>query len=261
MNQTVEYVTEFVQIRDVKVRLLRGGEGPPLLYLHGAGMTGVWLPVHEELAKEFCIYVPDHPGFGKSDRPDWLDGMDDLVYHYIDFMDQFGLEKTNLVGISFGGWLAAEIAVARPDRVSKLVLSAASGLRVEGAPIADLFLMTPAELASYLFADPVKAEQMASAEPPPEIQQELYRGRYTLAHLGWNPLLCNPALRRRLMRISCPTRVLWGTEDRLIPPAHGEVYASEIPDAKLVMFENCAHSIHQEKPKEFAGEVTRFLKG
>lgn len=252
---------EFVQIRDVKVRLLRGGEGRPLLYLHGAGMTGVWLPVMEELAKDFDVLAPDHPGFGRSDRPDWLDGMDDMVYHYLDFLDHMNLDRVDVVGVSFGGWLAAELAVSHAERVSKLVLSAASGLRVDGAPITDLFTLTPAELAEYLFADPEKVKAMVAAEPSPEVQQELYRGRCTLAHLGWNPLLCNPALRRRLYRITCPTRVFWGDRDRLIPMAHGEAYASEIAGAELVTFKNCAHSIQQEQPQAFAAEVKRFLKG
>ena len=261
MTQATDELTEFVQVRDVKVRLLRGGEGPPLLYLHGAGLTGVWLPVMEELAKDFDVLAPDHPGFGQSGRPDWLDGMDDMVYHYLDFLDRMGLDQVNVVGISFGGWLAAELAVAHPERVSKLILSAASGLRVEGAPITDLFALTPAELAEYAFVDPEKVKAMTEAEPTPEVQQELYRGRVTLAHLGWNPLLCNRALRRRLYRVTCPTRMFWGEQDRLVPIAHGEAYALEIAGAELVTFKDCAHSILQEKPREFAAEAKKFLKG
>ncbi|MFQ5914282.1 MAG: alpha/beta fold hydrolase [Nitrospinota bacterium] len=261
MAQPTNSVTRFVLVRDVKVRLMEGGEGPPLLYFHGAGQTGVWMPFHEELAGMFKVYAPDHPGFGQSDRPDWLDGMDDLVYHYLDLLDLLELERVAIVGSSFGGWLAAEFATAHPERVTKLVLSGAAGLRVDRAPIADLFLMDPAKLAEYLFADPEKVAQAASAELPPELQQEMYRGRVTLAHLGWDPLLCNPALRRRLYRITCPTLVLWGAQDRLIPPAHGEVYASEIPNARLVKLEGCAHSIQLERPGEFAAEVTKFIMG
>ena len=119
----------------------------------------------------------DHPGFGQSERPDWLDGMEDMVYHYLDFLDRMGLDRVHVVGISFGGWLAAELAVAHPERVSKLILSAAAGLRVEGAPMTDLFTLTPADLAEYLFTDPEKVKAMVEAEPTPDIQQELYRVR------------------------------------------------------------------------------------
>lgn len=260
MSQATDYATEFIQVRDVKTRLLRGGEGPPLLFLHGAGRTGIWLQALEHLAAEFDVLAPDHPGFGQSDRPDWLDGMDDIVFHYLDLLDYLGLDKVNLVGVSFGGWLAAEFAVSYSERIEKLVLSAAAGLQVEKSPITDLFALAPDEMPGYLFANPEKAAAMAAIEPTPEIEQELYRGRYTLAHLGWNPLLCNPALRRRLYRITCPTRILWGADDRLIPPAHGEAYASGIADAELVSFENCGHSVHQEMPEEFAARVAEFLK-
>ena len=261
MSQATNYTTEFIQVRDVKVRLLRGGEGPPLLYLHGAGRSGLWLPALEKLADEFDVLAPDHPGFGQSDRPEWLDSMDDMVFHYFDLLDHLGLEKVHVVGVSFGGWLAAELAVSHSNRIEKLVLSAASGLRVEGTPMVDLFAVPAAEMPGYLFADPEKAAAMAAVEPSPEIQQELYRGRYTLAHLGWNPLLCNPALRRRLYRIICPTRIFWGDQDRLIPSAHGEAYTAGISGAELVIFSNCGHSIQQEKPEEFATRIKEFLKG
>lgn len=102
---------------------------------------------------------------------------------------------------------------------------------------------------------------MQSLGSPPETQQELYRGRVTLAHLGWDPLLCNPALRRRLYRITCPTLVLWGEKDRLVPPAHGEVYASEIPGARLVRMKGCGHAVQLERPREFAAEVSKFILG
>lgn len=260
MAQSIEHRASFVNVRDVKIRLLEGGEGEPLLFLHGAGRSGVWLPFHAELAKSFHLLAPDHPGFGQSDRPEWLDDMTDMVFHYRDFLEALGLEQVHLVGTSFGGWVAAEFATTHPERVSKLVLSAAAGLRVNGAAIADLFLMSSEELASYLFADPAKAAAMNAQAIPPEIERELYRGRITLAHLGWNPLLCNPRLRRRLYRITCPTLVLWGARDRLIPPAHGKAYASEIADARLVIVENCGHAIQLDRPEVFVDEITRFLK-
>lgn len=261
MNQATEHATEFVQVRDVKTRLLRGGKGPPLLFLHGAGRSGIWLQVLENLAAEFDVLAPDHPGFGQSDRPDWLDGMDDMVFHYLDLLDKLNIEKVNIVGISFGGWLAAELAVSFSDRIDKLVLSAAAGLRVEGSRITDLFAIAPDEMPSYLFNDSEKIAAMAAIEPTPEIEQELYRGKCTLAHLAWNPLLCNPALQRRLYRITCPTQILWGAEDRIIPRAHGEAYAAGISGAELITFQKCGHSVHQEEPEKFAAQVTEFLKG
>lgn len=249
-----------LSVRDVRVRVLEGGEGEPLLFLHGAGRSGVWLPVHEELARSHRVIAPEHPGFGQSDRPAWLDDIADMVFHYRDLLDTLRLERATLLGTSFGGWIAAEFATTYPERVSKLVLSAPAGLRVTGAPIADLFLIPPDELPSYLFADPAKVAAARAQELSPEIEAELYRSRITLAHVAWNPLLCNPRLRRRLYRITCPTLVLWGAGDRLIPPAHGEAWASEVATARLTVVENCGHAIHLDQPAVFVDEVTRFLK-
>ena len=261
MAPAADYRTSFTAVRDVKIRLLEGGEGEPLVFLHGAGRSGVWFPFLAELAKSFRVLAPEHPGFGQSDRPAWLDDMTDMVFHYRDLLDHLNLERVHLVGTSFGGWVAAEFATMYPERVARLVLSGAAGLRVKGAPIADLFLMPPEALSSYLFADPAKAAAMNAQPVPPDVERELFRGRVTLAHLGWNPLLSNPRLQRRLYRIACPTLVLWGADDRLIPLAHGQAYASEIASARLVIVEKCGHAIQLDRPEVFVDEVTGFLKG
>ena len=189
---------EFIQVRDVKVHLLRVGRGAALLYLHGEERTGVREPFVARLARDFDVIAPDHPGFGQTERPDWLDRIDDMIYHYVDLLDHLGLEKVNVVGESFGGWLAAELAVAHPERIARLALVAAAGLDLTEAPITDLFAIAPDELPDYLFADPQRAAEGADSNPSVEVEQERHRGRFTLAHLAWNPLLCNPALRRRL---------------------------------------------------------------
>jgi pimeloyl-ACP methyl ester carboxylesterase len=102
---------QFETVAGCKVRLLRGGKGAPLLYLHGAGGGGIWLPFMEKLAERFEVFAPEHPGFGASETPDWLDNVGDLAFYYLDFIDKLGLKNVTLVGSSIGGWTAAEIAV------------------------------------------------------------------------------------------------------------------------------------------------------
>src|SRR5689334_3849833 len=139
---------ESIDIGGVRTHLHRGGDGGPLLMLHGAGGNPGWLKVHELLAQHHHIYSPTHPGFGRSSRPPWLDSMPDMVDFYMDFLDQFGLQQLPVIGFSMGGWLAAELAATCPDRLSKLILVDAVGLRVEGADVADIFLLGPNELAA-----------------------------------------------------------------------------------------------------------------
>ncbi len=114
----------FVTIAGCKTRLMRGGSGEPLLFLHGARGASAWLPFWETLSQRFDVIVPEHPGFGGSDTPDWLDNVGDLAYFYLDFIDALKLKAVNLAGVSLGGWIGAEIAVrddssaqdADPDR-------------------------------------------------------------------------------------------------------------------------------------------------
>ena len=128
-----------------EVHLMRGGDGPPLLFLHGGGDSSTWSPLHEALSASFDVVAPDHPGMGGSDEFEAFSGVDDLAFHLDDLLDELGLPAAGVVGVSFGGWLAAELAVLAPQRVDRLVLLAPAGLRIPEHPVTDLFLMTPEE--------------------------------------------------------------------------------------------------------------------
>jgi len=108
------------KVRDVNVRMLRGGSGPPLLFLHGANGLPIWLPVFDLLAKQFEVFVPEHPGFGTSDNPAWLRNIGDLAMYYLDFLDAFGPHEVHVVGQSLGGWAAAEAASRNCSRIKTL---------------------------------------------------------------------------------------------------------------------------------------------
>lgn len=250
---------EYLDFPGGRVHVLRGGAGAPLLFLHAAGGPGQWLEFHDLLARRFEVIAPDHPGFGGSDELAEVEGMDDLVYHYLELIERLGLERPHVVGASFGGWLAAELAVHTPSAVGSLVLLAAAGLRLPEHPIADLFLMTPEQLAAALFHDLSKA---AAAFPPdPDVDAILtaYRDMTGLARFSWVPFLCDPKLERRLRRITAPTLVVWPSEDRLVPIAHGHRYAELIPNAVFTQVEDCGHAMYFERPAEFAQITTDFL--
>src|SRR5262245_1364010 len=253
------HTDELLDFPGGSVHLLRGGDGPPLLFLHAAGGAGQWHEFHELLAERFTVYAPDHPGFGGSDPLPEVEDMDDLVYHYLDVLDRLDLDRPHVVGGSFGGWLAAELAVAAPHLVGSLTLLSAAGLRIPEHPIADLFLMTPPQLAAALFRDPAKSTGMF----PPEVGVDdilaAYRDMTALARYSWTPFMCNPKLERRLRRITAPTRVVWPDDDRVVPIAHGRRYAELIAGAELTVVEDCGHAMYFERPADFASVVTEFL--
>jgi pimeloyl-ACP methyl ester carboxylesterase len=250
---------EYLDFPDGRVHLFRGGDGPPLLFLHAAGGAGQWLEFHELLARRFEVYAPDHPGFGKSDELAEVEGMDDLVYHYLDVIERLGLERPHVVGASFGGWLAAELAVAAPDMIGSLVLMSAAGLRLPDHPVTDVFFLPPDQIVTTLYLDPAKAGPPPSGDPDIDTILAAYRDMTALARFSWTPFLNNPKLERRLRRVTAPTLVVWPSNDKVIPIEHGRRYAERIPDARFTTIDDCGHAMYFERPAEFAEITTDFL--
>lgn len=256
------YQEEMLEMRGTKIQLLKGGRGDPLLYLHSAGGEVMWLPFFAALSQHFTVYFPAHPGFSQSEGLEKIDTMEDLVFHYTDLMDQLGLEKPGVVGLSLGGWLAAELATRYSQRIRKLILIDAVGLRVEGEPVADIFAATPEETRRLVFYDPESelARTFVPDVPPPEVLETVLKAREATARVGWNPYLHNPKLRERLYRIIVPTLVIWGDSDRLVPVGHGRAYQQGIAGSRLVLLEKCGHAPPLEKPEETARLIVDFFK-
>jgi pimeloyl-ACP methyl ester carboxylesterase len=234
------------------------GSGPPLLFLHGGGGAGRWQQVHALWSAQHRVVAPDHPGFARSDDLPEVEAVDDLVFHYLEVIERLGLERPVLVGASFGGWLAAELAVAAPADFRALVLVSPVGLRIPEHPIADLFFLPPGELPAAVYADPARAE-LGAGPPDVDTLLAIYRDQTALARFTWSPFMCNPKLHRRLRRIAAPTLVLWPEQDRVVPRAHAERYAQLIPNAALETIPDCGHASYLERPEAVAEAVARFL--
>ncbi|NIP84848.1 MAG: alpha/beta fold hydrolase, partial [Planctomycetales bacterium] len=191
-----------------------------------------------------------------------IDDIHDVRRHYEDLLEVLGLTSVPMVGFSLGGWLGVELAIASPQRVQRLVLVNAAGLHVAGAPLGELFVTDLAALRQLIFFDPdspVVAQAMPTSLDDPRIPQWI-QARKATQKIGGDPYLHDPALAEQLGRVPCPTLVLWGREDRLIPLAHGQYYASHIPGAVLQVFDNCGHMLPYEQPDQFAAAVHRFLQ-
>jgi pimeloyl-ACP methyl ester carboxylesterase len=263
-NKSIGYAPteEFLELAGGRVHLLRGGTGEPVLFLHAAGGAGAWHPFHALLAGAgFEVIAPDHPGFGKSDEFAEAEAIDDLVYHYLDVLDALGLSRPHVVGASFGGWIAAELAVHSPHRIGSLTLLSAAGLRLPHHPVTDIFLLPPARLAATLFHDPPPP----APAPPPGAPLDLdaiiaaYREATSLARFCWVPFFSDPKLERRLGRITAPALVAAPSDDRFIPVAHARRYAALISGATYAEVAGCGHAMYFERPAEFASLVAAFL--
>ncbi len=256
------YQEEQLTIRGTSIQMLKGGSGEPLLYLHSAGGEITWLPFFEQLSQHYTVYLPAHPGFSQSEGLEKIDSMEDLVFHYTDLMDHLELTQPYVVGLSLGGWLAAEMATRYSNRIRKLALINAVGLQIPGAPFADIFAATPIQTRNLLFSDPESAlaKSFIPDDAPLEMVSDVLKARAATARVGWNPYLCNRKLRERLYRIDTPTLIVWGESDRIVPHVHGKAYQEGIAGAQFVPIKDCGHAPPFEKPEETVGALHTFFQ-
>lgn len=247
-----------ITVNGAKIALRRGGAGAPLLYLHGAnGVPGV-LPFMEQLAQRFDVLVPEHPGFGRSDEPNWVETIHDVAYFYLDFLEQLGLDGTHVVGTSLGGWIAMEIAVRNQSRLRSLTLAAPAGILVPTHPPADIFLMKPEESVRALFHDQAFAERMLAIPLTPELAELQVKNKFATARLAWDPRLHDPTLARWLHRVKIPTQIIWGDADKIFAPVYAQTLKQHIPHAAVTILEQCGHLAHIEKTERFVRLITDF---
>jgi pimeloyl-ACP methyl ester carboxylesterase len=248
-----------IDIRGCKLHMRRGGKGEPLLFLHGAGGIPGWIPAFQSLADRFDVIAPDHPSFGLSDQPDWLDDMNDLALFYLDLLDALKLDGVHVVGQSLGGWLALEMAVRNCSKIKSLTLVGSAGIRIKGKPIADIFMMDPADLTRELFFDQSYADRILGMNLSDEQLDIQIRNRVSTARLGWQPRLFNPSLRKWLHRITVPVHVVWGDSDRIIDPAYAAEFGRVLSGAEVTMIEKAGHLPHIEQAGPFVDAVAGFI--
>jgi pimeloyl-ACP methyl ester carboxylesterase len=245
-------------VRDTPIQLLTDGRGEALLFLHGAGGAGRWLPFQERLAERFTVWFPSHPGHGGAPAAEWIEHVSDLAFHYLDLLDTLDLPRVHLVGASLGGWIGAELATMASHRLASLVLIDPVGIKIDGWIYPFLFGMDLPEIVATVFHDPVNALPLAPKDGSIDTLAELYRQQAALARVAWNPYLYDPLLRRRLGRIAAPTLLCWGRHDRLAPLACAEAWRKELPGAELRVFDSSGHVPHLEEPDAVAAAVIDF---
>lgn len=253
-----EYSTSAVAVGDCRIRLMRGGAGEPLVYLHGASGAS-WLPFLQKLTNNFDVIVPEHPGFGESDTPPWLDNIHDLAYFYLDLFEALQLSGVHLVGNSLGGWIAAEIAVRSTQRLASLTLAGSAGLYVPGVAQVDSYLISEEQRLTSFFHDHSKAKEMIGRVLHPDMEDVALKNRRTAAKLSWQPRSHDPHLAKWLHRIDVPTLLIWGDTDRLFPKEHAQAWEAAIPGAKLVTIAKCGHVPQIEQPEAFMAALEDFI--
>lgn len=247
----------------VTVEQWRRGSGRPVLFLHpGDGFVSDD-PFLVGLAQDHDVLAPWHPGFGGSDMPEGWSSVDDLAYFYLGLLADRGLEGVTLVGASFGGWIAAEMAVRDDRRLGRLVLIDPLGIKLGDRTtrdIADFQGTDPDELERRLWANPDRPRPVLHTLDADALTR-IVRSREAFAHFGWRPYMHNPVLKRWLHRIAVPTLVLWGEADGIVSPDYGRAYAGLIPGAEFRSIAGAGHYPQIEQADACLAAVRGFIDG
>ena len=252
---------ERIDIGGTSIEMLIAGQGKPLLFLHGIDYFAQQKPFLERLAQEFRVIAPRHPGFGASARPAWMRTVGDIAYFYLDLIERLALDDVTLVGSSFGGWVAMELAVRSTAKLSRLVLIDALGVKFGGrdeVEITDIYALSAADAVAHAFADPSRAPDYAALDDA--AVEEVARDREAAVLYGWRPYMHNPSLKHWLHRIKIPNLVIWGERDRIVAPAYGAHLTQRLPGARFIPVADAGHYPQIEQPDAVANAIVDFAK-
>ena len=248
-NRTEEYI----EVAGAKVHMLTRGSGDAVLSLHSVEGNLGWLPYLDALSQSGCVYAPTHPGYGVSERPEWLETISDMARFYLWMMQELEIDRAHLIGGFMGGWIAAEMAVMCPQALRSLTLIGTAGVRPSEGEIADIFLLGEEGTTELAIGNP-NLLTSALEEEDPIVRM---RGREMTTRLCWKPYMHSPSLIHLLPRVEAPTLVVWGENDRIVPVSAGERIAAAMPDARLEVVGGAGHLPHIEK----ADVVIPLLQG
>jgi pimeloyl-ACP methyl ester carboxylesterase len=258
MTAMATWTDETVTVAGIDLHLRTAGRGAPLLILHhDIGSPGE-LPFHDALAERFTVLAPSHPGYDRSARPAWLRCVRDIGVVYQWLLAERGLTGVTVVGLGFGGWIAAEMATMAPRDFRRLVLVGAMGIKPERGEILDQALVSYVDYVRAGFVDPAGLERTYGAELPTPVLEQWDLNREMTFRVAWRPYMYNPTLPHLLGGVRTPALVVWGREDRIVPLECGERYAKALPHARLTVIDGAGHFIDMERPAELARPVIDF---
>lgn len=262
---TNAYSEETLSVAGADLQILKTGSGPPLIIFHDEMGQHAWLRYQQALSKHFEVWVPSHPGYGKSSRLDWIMTMRDMAGWYLQAFDELGIREANVIGFSLGGWLAATIAALCPHHFGKMVLVGAAGIKPTEGEIFDMFMETASEYIKLTVSDPPAVAEfpvVCPSTPSPELTEAWEVAREQSVRLSWRPYMHDPGLPHLLRRAGAiPTLLVWGEKDRIVPLSAGRVYKEAISGSELAVIKDSGHRPEIESPTEFLSIVLDFLKG
>jgi pimeloyl-ACP methyl ester carboxylesterase len=247
------------EIAGLKLFLSRGGSGAPVLVLHHDIGTVESLPFYDILAKEFDVLVPHHPGWGKSERPQWMRHPRDIAAIYSWLLADLGLKDVSLVGLGFGGWIAAEMASQSPTSYRKLVLVAPMGIKPPSGEIADQAIVSYIVYPKSGFHDEAAFKNVYGDVTTDQLEAWDI-AREMSFRTAWKPYMYSQTLPHLLGGVRCPSLILWGDDDRIVPINTAETWHHALPGSTLKTIAACGHFAEMEKPDDVSRLTADFIQ-
>ena len=258
MNATTVGEERSAQVVGLNLRYWEGGTGEPLVVVHHDIGSSGWTEFYDTLAGRFRVLVPELPGYGKSDRPAWARHPRDIAMILQLWLDKLGVDGAVLVGLGFGGWIAAEMAVMSQRRLRRLVLVGAMGIKPSEGEIMDQMMIDLKDYVEAGCADADAYTRLFCEEVEREQSMVWDYAREMTARLAWKPYMFSHQLPHLIGGVETPTLVVWGSQNRVVPLICGESYARAMPNARLETVEDAGLWVDLEQPEKLAELVTRF---
>lgn len=246
------------EIAGARLHMSRAGSGPTVLVLHHDIGTPDRLPFYDALAQRFDVVVPHHPGWGKSKRPDWLRHPRDIAAIHQWLLASLNAHDVSLVGLGFGGWIAAEMASLAPTVFRRIVVVAPMGIKPPEGEIADQAIVSYLDYPKSGFHDGA-AFASVYGDVTTEQLEAWDIAREMCFRTAWKPYMYNPTLRHLLGGVKSPTLIVWGDDDRIVPRSAADAWMRALPAARLEVVAACGHFVDMEKPDELARLVATFV--
>jgi pimeloyl-ACP methyl ester carboxylesterase len=255
----VSWTESTVEAAGTKLHVARAGQGRPVVVLHHETGTLDRLPFYDALAAHHDVLVPHHPGYSKSQRPEWMRSVRDIAVIYRGLLADLKVRDAVLVGLGFGGWIAAEMAGMAPADLSRLVLVGAMGLKPPQGDILDLAVTGYVDYARAGFHDQKAFDRVYGAEPSIDQLEMWDICREMSFRIAWKPYMYSQTLPHLLGAVRVPALVVWGDDDRVVPRSAADLYLKALPNAKLEIVKAAGHCVDMEQPEALAKLVTTFI--
>ena len=258
MASSAVWTNTAIEVAGTKLHVSQAGSGRTLLILHHDIGTPDRLPFYDRLAAQFRVLVPHHPGWGRSERPQWLRGVRDIAAMHQSMLVELGVTDCSLVGLGFGGWIAAEMASLAPRQFHRLVLVGAHGIKPPEGDILDQAIVSYMAYPQAGFHDQ-EAFRRVFGEVSTDQLEQWDIAREMSFRVAWKPYMYSQTLPHLLGGVRSPALVVWGDDDRIVPRSAADVYVRSLRDARLEIVPGSGHFVEMEKPDELAGLIESFV--